>query len=488
MSIDLSLERVRLLASQFPYTRPTIHVAGTNGKGSVTSIVASILRASSFSVGRFNSPHLVSIYDCILINGDPVSPEAYHNAREMAIEANNLNDFGATSFELLTVTALLVFEEAQVDIAVVEVGMGGRLDATNVIQDECILVSALTTVDLDHQAFLGHTVELIAREKAAIARQGKPFVLGAQKHPVVEEVVRNLVDPEQFLLSPPVQRRPVEDERSFSLSAEPFVPPPGQAIEYTSSAFTSPIHAALPLYGAHQLDNLALSLTLITTLKTHPSCRKALSTKSDLVSKLDQITNHSVCTGIQNVSWPGRLSFHRIASREPLIPLTVLVDGAHNPASSQMLASYISDIIAQCRTSCSTIHLTYILGLSHSPPKTPSDTLSPLLRSPTGSSLKVSVAVLRFSPPEGMPWVKSVAPSALKETVLQLVSNADVWSMSDDEPVECQLRGALDWASAQAKSGDGVERLVVLAGSLYLVADFYRLLKTLEVGEGVAAA
>src|SRR5882762_9813819 len=191
MSIDLTLDRIRTLASHMktPYTRPTCHIAGTNGKGSVTAILSSILFSSlpPLSVGRFNSPHLVSIYDSITINNKPVASSVYANARGAIESVDRVNSVGASSFELLTLTALLVFEEAGVDIVVIEVGMGGRLDATNIILDECILVSALTAVDLDHQAFLGNTVEDIATEKAAIARSGKPFIIGKQKHQTVYE-------------------------------------------------------------------------------------------------------------------------------------------------------------------------------------------------------------------------------------------------------------------------------------------------------------
>ncbi|KAF9241142.1 Mur ligase [Melanogaster broomeanus] len=458
MSINLTLDRIRRLAAHLePYTRPTIHVAGTNGKGSVTCIVASILRASGLSVGRFNSPHLVSIYDSILINDHPVSPLAYNHARNLVLNADKELRSEASSFELLTLTALQVFEVAKLDVVVVEVGMGGRHDATNIIPNDCILVSVLTAVDLDHQQFLGDTAEIIAEHKAGIARPGKPFVLGKQKHSSVEDAARRVVEsPEirgHFVVSTPVRRMPTSTESSFFPSARPFVPPPGQAIQFHSPAFTSPIHANFPLHGVHQLDNLALSLSVVSTLLA-----------------------------------PALLSFHRLS--RPVTqgtscdPLTLLVDGAHNPASAETLASYISGLIAPLKARRK-LHITYIIGLSHSPPKTPSDTLSPILscHSPKDPMLKVRVATLRFTPPEGMLWVTSVAPSAIRETVLQLVSleDEDVWSASDNGPIEGQLQSALEWTEAdQAACGEGEEKLVVLAGSLYLVADFYRFLEQLD--------
>ena len=479
MSIDLTLERIGQLSRQFYYSRPTIHVAGTNGKGSVTTILASILHASAYKVGRFNSPHLVSIHDCITINDEPVTLELYRSCREQVEQADRECGSGASSFELLTVTALLVFEKANVDIAVIEVGMGGRLDATNVLPDQCILVSALTSVDLDHQAFLGDTVDLIAREKAAIARRGIPFVLGSQKHASVRSNVEGVVLQRGGIVIPSI---PVHlwagkpGLSSFSLSARPFVPPPGQPIEFSSDAFDSPVRAILPLHGAHQLDNLSVALTIISTLLTHPST-------SFTRDHLHAITIDTVRTGIEKTSWPGRLSFHTlprpITSGSIGDPLLVLVDGAHNPASAEALATYTSHFTTLCARP---LDITYILALSHSPPKTPLQTLSPLLslHGPT-SIVTANVGVLRFTPPEGMPWVKSVAPSVLRETVVHLVPHTHVWAVQDDASPDGQLQQALEWAELQASRcrDEGREHLVVLAGTLYLVADFYRVLERL---------
>ncbi|KAI6129757.1 Mur ligase [Pisolithus croceorrhizus] len=387
MSIDLTLERVHILASQFSYTRPSIHVTGTNGKGSVACLLASILQASSFKVGKFNTPHLISIYDCITINDQPVTPELYHECRTQIEQANERVNASASSFELLTVTALLVFERVAVDIAIVEVGMGGRLDATNVMPDQCILVSALTTVDLDHQAFLGETVDLIAREKAAIARQGKPFILGHQKHSSVVSAAEGVV----------LQ----------------------QGGTFMRNAFGSPIRAMLPLHGTHQLHNLSLALTIISTLLTDSSCCAALPPQ----------LLHAITDGDR------RLSFHTMPRPESLS-------------------------LTRC------LHITYILALSHSPPKTPEQTVFPLLP-------PRSIAVLRF-PSSGWNAVgESLLPlPSYEQPVLSLVTNANMTS----------LQRALEWTELQAAQtqDEGGEHLAVLAGSLYLVADFYRLMKRLE--------
>ncbi|TFY82617.1 hypothetical protein EWM64_g1399 [Hericium alpestre] len=480
MLIDLSLDRIRVLLTHLPqYSRPTIHIAGTNGKGSVSSLVSSILRAGSLSVGRFNSPHLVSVLDSINVNGHPVSSDKYNAARKTVEHANDTHSIGATSFEVLTCTALLVFEREAVDMVVLEAGMGGRLDATNVIPDECVLVSALTAVDLDHQAFLGSTVADIAREKAGIARRGKPFVLGPQKYPEVAGVVAEVVTSAgaELFVARPAQKESLDTSPPSSLS-QALRPQP---VKVTIASFMEPFLVQLPLHGDHQLDNLGVAVKIIDALLAHPSCTISPSFG-------DQITR-----GIESTSWPGRLSFHyvpfdRLQLKKPEAITTeqsmlVLADGAHNPSSSQTLASYVSQLLANI-TAPDKIQLTYILALSQSPPKTPTQTLTPLLTLPSEirSRVDLRVGLLRFTPVEGMPWVRSVPPSELKQAVEDISPGAVGWSASDEDPVDRQILEALRWASG--RTGDrvtgGEDRgLVVVAGSLYLVADFYRVLQNI---------
>lgn len=493
MSIDLTLDRIRRLSLHLPpYTRPTCHVVGTNGKGSVSALLSSIFTASEppLSVGRFNSPHLVSIHDCIAINNESISAHAYSSARSTVEEAAAEHGVDVSSFELLTLTALLLFEQAKVDVVVLEAGMGGRLDATNVISDNVVLVSALAAVDFDHQAFLGDSIAAITREKASIARRGKPFVLGAQKHPEVEEVARSVVAEAkgEFFLAGRVLTREWDtltdgpERLLLSLSAQVFQPPPPQPVQARMSCFSQNLCALLPLYGEHQRDNLGLALSIISTLLTHPSCKLVLR---------DRVTLESVARGVQSVRWPGRLSFHTWDVRlEPSVKgkererLVILADGAHNSASSATLAKYITHTLSNATPSHGsaptphrTISLTYILALSHSPPKTPLQTLTPLLPPSVSQlpdvSVKINVALLRFSPPEGMPWVKSVPPQDLRAVVRELVSDADIWVGEDESSDE--LSRALEWAGKKSRS-DGGEGLVVVAGSLYLVADLYRIL------------
>ncbi|KAF8171967.1 Mur ligase [Mycena galopus ATCC 62051] len=474
MSIDLTLDRIQRLASHLPtYTRPTCHIAGTNGKGSVSALVSSMLSTSTppLSIGRFNSPHLVSVNDCIAINNQSVLSEIYQQTRAEVERTDKDQSIGASSFEILTLTALLIFERAKLDVVVLEVGMGGRLDATNIISDECVLVSALTAVDLDHQAFLGASVAAIAAEKAAIARKGKPFVMGGQTDPDVETVVADVVNAAgaDLLYALPVLTRSWDAAIDgpapppFSLSATPFVPPPPLPVRFSMPCLEHPVLALLPLHGEHQLDNLAVAVSVVSAVLMNPAWTAIRG----------RFTNAAIARGIRNVQWPGRLSFHTLNSP----PLLVLADGAHNPASAKTLGAYVSYLATLHRESAPSrpLSITYLLALSHSPPKTPRETLAPLLPiDPPGDlQVDVSVALLSFTPPDGMPWVKSVPPAELQEVVKSLAPGVETWLEATDTPGE--LQQALHWAVEQRADKDG---LVVLAGSLYLVADFYRLVST----------
>ncbi|KAH9925556.1 Mur ligase [Fomitopsis serialis] len=466
MSIDLSLERIRKLQAQLPaYTRPTCHITGTNGKGSVSAFLSSIFRAAAptaqFNVGRFNSPHLISVNDSITFNDVPVSMDAYSAARARVTQADHKNGIGASNFELLTCTALNLFETAGVDVVVLEVGMGGRLDATNIVPDDTVLASAMTAVDLDHQAFLGGTVAAIAREKAAIARVGRPFVLGQQTHFEVETAAREVVGQAggELLTAPIVSKREWHKDLDGPRPSANQIPPPPIPVEAEFPCFDSPIRALLPLQGEHQLANLGVALGVISAIRTQRTAR---------LPWVDRITPEVIARGIQNTQWPGRLSWHRV----PGLAAPVLVDGAHNPASARTLSAYIKSVSHDQRP----LALTYILALSSSPPKTPDQTLAPLMSVPAD----IAVAPLPFSPPEGMPWVRHEPRGALVGAIGRLAPNAAIWGgVGDDENQDeiAQLRSALDWAARRQAEKGG---LIVVAGSLYLVADFYRLLTVLR--------
>ncbi|KAG8963793.1 folylpolyglutamate synthase [Tulasnella sp. 419] len=446
-TIDLSLARIRSLLSHLPqYTRPTIHVAGTNGKGSVTTMVDSILRESGFTTGRFNSPHLVHVHDSIKINGTSISKQVYEAASKTVGNVDLDKNIGATSFELLTATALYSFQKESVDVAVVEVGMGGRLDATNSIPDEAIVAFGVTSIAMDHQAFLGNSLDLIAREKAAISRRGKPCVIAEQSDLKVKDAINAVIEEHgsKAFWTTRAQERPwsIKSDGPFTpFSLRPFRPPPPRPISVATR--TGSIDALLPLHGDHQLLNVSVAVGLIDAIREY--------------QPFHRITDLNIMNGIRDCHWPGRLEWINSTDFPTLgrniSDLAILVDGAHNAACSSALTEYLDSLqISGPRT--------FIISLSHSPPKTPLSTLQPLLKEGD------IVTVVPFSEVDGMPWVKPVAQAELEATVSGLVGRSGRVHLSES------LRDALKWARTNTQNG-----LVVMAGSLYLIADLYRLLE-----------
>ncbi|THH03214.1 hypothetical protein EW145_g6437 [Phellinidium pouzarii] len=512
MSVELTLQHIEELAARFEkYTRPTVHIAGTNGKGSVSALLTRIFLAPGISVGRFTSPHLITVSDSISINDSPIQDYHFETVITEVRTVNEEQNIHASSFEVLTLTALLIFERAKVDVVICEVGMGGRLDATNIILDSCIVASIITSIDLDHQAILGSTIEDIAREKAGIIRRSRPVVLAPQKQHGVEDVVRTVARScrAHLILAPTATDRKWDEEidgpppTPFSLN--PFSPPPPRPVEVYFLEMTYKL--LLPLHGDHQLENLGTAIALFNSLYF------ADAQQDNYFSViLGGVGEKALREAVLGCLWPGRLSFHvhspdlSTSSSLRVIkfnPISILADGAHNPAASQTLMSYIVGLLSSLRSKEKkrSISLTYILALSHSPPKTPASvllpliSLAPLLLEYPEIDLKTNVAFVRFSPPAGMPWVKSVPLSAMAE-IAQSVNDSmgeetrnrlTIWtppnkSIEKAEDGESELKLALAWAANQnASSGaDGKphEALVVVAGSLYLVADLYRLLRT----------
>lgn len=495
--MDLTLERIRKLLSFLPtYTRPTVHIAGTNGKGSTAAIVSSILVASNITTGRYNSPHLVHIWDSISLNGAPITESYYLETREKVERADADHAVGASTFEILTATALMVFEQARVDIVVLEVGLGGRLDATNAISDDCVLVSAITAIDIDHSAILGKTVEEIAKEKAGIARTGKPCVVGPQMSPKVEAAIREVLESIGSELVGVVlcKRRQWEDSTDGNVplpfSFQPvFQPPPPQPISVSLSAFQTPIKAMFSMQGAHQLDNLSTALTIIHILTSHTSLTQHRA------NNLNRIIQSTIVAGIRSARWFGRLHFlhlitptfapstnqgalllnHNVNLNPSLqLDMTLIIDGAHNTAACTVLQSYLTDIrVTEKRT--------FILSLSSQVDKSVKETLAPLLKSGD------TVVVVPFSHVAGMPWVRPVGPKELCKAVRSLVGDEGVvyceepesesWSAckfrdtQEDRPaVQAQLDRGIHWAATRTK-------LAILTGSLYLAGELYRLIK-----------
>lgn len=297
--IDLKLERVRRAAAALGHPErcaPTFHVAGTNGKGSTAAMLAATLAADGRRVGLYTSPHLVSFRERITIGGVPISEDAVVEG-VAAIRATLGAACDLTCFEVMTLLAWRAFAAARVDVVVLEVGLGGRLDATNVVTPA---VAIVTNVGFDHEAYLGHDLATIAGEKAGIIKAGVPVVSGATG------VAADVVAARAAALGSPLEVL----DRDFTLA-----PGPDGALVYRSRTTTLDA-LVLGLAGAHQRRNAALAL-------------RALELAPELTP-----TAAAMRAGLADVHWPGRL---QVVSREPL----VLLDGAHNAAGIEALVAEI---------------------------------------------------------------------------------------------------------------------------------------------------
>ncbi len=302
--IKLSLDTMRALVERLGHPERrlrVLHIGGTNGKGSTAAIAAAILQASGRRVGLYTSPHLVEFRERIRVNGEMISEERMADLTER-IQAASLGS-EPTFFEATTALAFLYFAEAQVDIAVLEVGLGGRFDATNVVNP---LACAITTIALDHQEHLGHTVEAIAFEKAGIIKPSVPVVMG-RIAPGAAVVIRRIAAQQEASVW--------ELGRDFSVIGEGsdhFAYRGGRSIDDLSCA----------LSGHHQLDNAACALALLEGAQ-----RTGIT-----------IEESAIREGLRSVTWEGRLE--RIEQNP-----TILLDGAHNPAAAEALAEYLGAFV-----------------------------------------------------------------------------------------------------------------------------------------------
>jgi dihydrofolate synthase/folylpolyglutamate synthase len=325
---DLAHMRVLLAAIDHPERRfPSVLIAGTNGKGSTAATLASILRASGLKTGLYTSPHLVRINERIRVNGCAISDDDFaslHGAvdrvAERLVERAEL-PWHPSFFEMMTAIAFEYFAGEKVDLAVLEVGMGGRLDATNVVEPR---VSVITDIALDHQKYLGETVGEIAREKVGILRPGVAAVVLPQQ-PEANDVIGNTI----------------LDTGARAVNAVPYVPPvspgstqylvsstergsPGFVYRYPLVVLGEQILVETPLVGRHQLRNVALAVAAAVELNSQGFVG---------------ITAESIERGIRETRWPGR--FQVIAARAGWPEM--VIDVAHNPAGAWALRSALSE-------------------------------------------------------------------------------------------------------------------------------------------------
>ncbi len=282
----------------------TVHVAGTVGKGSTVAMIASMMRECGYTVGEFVSPHLVDVRERVVVNGKPISKNDFTDLiRKVAKASLKLNE-QLTFFEVMTAIGLKHFANEAVDIAVIEVGLGGRLDSTNVITPE---VCVITTIDYDHCKLLGNTLPQIAREKAGIFKKGVTALV-FDPPADVEKVFRDVATKVGADLR--VVNKDIEFSSRFC--SDPDLGPHARVCLYTKTSRLE--HLPVPLPGEHQSSNCGLALSAVDILK----------------SRGFDCPENKVTRGLGNVKVPGRME---VISERPRI----LVDGAHNPASVQSL-------------------------------------------------------------------------------------------------------------------------------------------------------
>lgn len=310
--IDLSLVRILRLLKKMAHPErrlaPVIHVAGTNGKGSTVAFIRAMLEAAGYRAHVYSSPHLQRFHERIRIAGQLIS-ERELCARLLECERVNAGE-PITFFEITTVAALLAFAETRADVVLLEVGLGGRLDTTNVIARPA--VTAITPVDLDHQQFLGDTLDKIAFEKAGILKQGVAAVIGPQK-PEARQVI---VDQAEKIGAPLLLYG-----QDWMCSAEA-----GRMVyQYSDGLLDLPLPA---LAGRHQLANAGAAIACVQAL---PGFR---------------VDERAIAAGLTGVEWPARLqriSGGPLPARLPLLS-ELWLDGGHNPAAAVALAGAIGEM------------------------------------------------------------------------------------------------------------------------------------------------
>jgi dihydrofolate synthase/folylpolyglutamate synthase len=290
----------------------TVHIAGTKGKGSTCEMTAACLEACGYTVGIYTSPHLLDIRERIRINREPIGAEAFVQvAQRVADAAANLEetDGEPTFFELMTAMAFVHFADEAVDVGVIEVGLGGRLDSTNIITPE---VAAVTSISLDHMHILGNTIEKIAREKAGIFKRGVPAVTIKQADSVLEVLRAYAAEVEA-----PFQVVGTDIDISIRFEAAGSLGPHHRVS--LSSPRNEFDHLAVPLRGEHQAWNCVLALAILDKL-----CERGFKTPPSKVTQ-----------GLATVQMPGRLETVSTSPR-------IVLDGAHNGESIKCMMKAIA--------------------------------------------------------------------------------------------------------------------------------------------------
>lgn len=473
--IELGLQRISRLLQGTSFPWRAIHVAGTNGKGSICAYISGMLDAynrsewrqenghSLLKHGRFTSPHLIDRWDCITLNQKPVVASAFQEREKAVIERNRLEGIHASEFELMTATAFELFTREELDVGVVEVGMGGRLDATNVIgqaddgtslPDDVPtssyrsppLVTAISSIGLDHQAFLGDTLEDIAREKAGIIKPRVPVVYAPNPSGVVGALSNVALALRSPMYAAVEEGAVTSAPRSLSALMD--------YLEQHHSPSALPKHARINARTAYLATWIALQRLGRLPIDGADVLKPTIGSPIPPAIEMFQVPWQIVS--------PGRLqqlSLRSLTGRRE----SVLLDGAHNAQSAEALGSEIQRLGYRSNGR----RITWVLAASDT--KDAKELLAPLLH------VGDTVFTVAFGPVDGMPWVKAQESNTLAAAAREVVANAGSLGIHD---YGHDVLTALKMASQTAGSGP-----LVVAGSLYLVGDVLRLVGMREEKE-----
>ncbi len=398
----------------------SIHIAGTNGKGSIASYIASILCASGFKTGLYTSPHLVKFNERFVINNCEVSDDDVVEAY-LAVKKADTGERKATFFELATAMGFYLFGREEVEWAVIETGMGGRLDATNVLKPA---VSVISNLSIEHTMYLGNTIEEIAMEKGGIIKEKIPVVTGVTQASALS-----------------VLKKTAERKKSpFYLYGKDFTTGAAFSTAGTDLTCTSEIlfdyngiknkwkGLQTGLKGDHQIGNATLALAAVEIALT--------GTDADFSRSACGFTDFAqmeknVRKGLMETTWPGRLEY---IMENPV----VILDGAHNLDAAENLGRYLKEKV-KCR------HLTMVIGILDDKP------CEPMLRFLTAEADRIIFTKAAIE--------RSLEPAVLKEYAMR-ITKAEI-SIIDD------VAEAVDFAVKNSSDRDAV----CVAGSLYVAGE-----------------
>ncbi len=433
---DLAHMHVLLAAMSHPERAfPSTLIAGTNGKGSTAATLASILHASGLKTGLYTSPHLVRINERIRVNGEEISDDNFAHfhgevdrVAERLVERKEL-PWHPSFFEMMTAIAVAHFSREKVDIAVLEVGMGGRLDATNVVEP---LISVITDISLDHQKFLGDTVGEIAREKVGIIRRGGVVVTLPQQ-PEANDVIGNtILDLDAVAVSAVQYVPPVSPGSTQYLAPatqnNPSTPESAEKLDvlryrYPLQVMGKQILVESPLVGRHQLRNVALAI----------AAAEQLSKKG-----LPRINADSIERGIRETRWSGRFQVFPAADGWP----EMVFDVAHNPAGAWALRSALSE-------RCGDRPLIFVFGAMR----------DKAISEMTEILFPLALRVIATQPDNP----RSASPDEIEQAASR--TGTEMERVAEVAPA---LERARDFA--------GKESIIVVTGSIYLVGEAMRVL------------